>query len=292
MKKLFGELEISWKALIIFAVICGVITGVIAMIPALDGTSFENISITFECWILFAIIIIINSKSPLDSALKTFVFFLISQPLVYLVQVPVSPLGFGIFTYYRGWFIWTLFTFPMAWIGHYMKKDKWWGLLILTPMLAFLGIHYAGFMGKMLAYFPLQLLSVLFCAVTLIIYPLFIFKDKKIRIAGVIISIIILIAGSAYGIATRSSHYYSTSLLSSGSETSGIEFDDSYSVSLEDESFGDVRIGYEEGIESYMVYATFKKMGDTAIILQAPDGTRYVYDITVGDETYDIKARK
>lgn len=37
-----------------------------------------------------------NSKDPLDSALKTFVFFLISQPLVYLVQVSFSEMGWGL----------------------------------------------------------------------------------------------------------------------------------------------------------------------------------------------------
>ena len=76
MKKLFGGLNITWGRLILFAVICGVYTGVMAMLPITRDTSFRDISTTFECWILFAIIIIVNSKSPLDSVLKVFVFFL------------------------------------------------------------------------------------------------------------------------------------------------------------------------------------------------------------------------
>ena len=28
---------------------------------------------------------------------------------------------------------------PMGFIGYYMKKDKWWSLLILIPILVFLG---------------------------------------------------------------------------------------------------------------------------------------------------------
>ena len=69
-----------------------------ALIPQARDTSFADISTTFEWWILFGTIIIMNSKSNLDSALKCIVFFLISQPLVYLVQVPFSDLGWGITT--------------------------------------------------------------------------------------------------------------------------------------------------------------------------------------------------
>ncbi|MBR3250704.1 MAG: hypothetical protein IKF80_03260, partial [Erysipelotrichaceae bacterium] len=126
IKKLFGGIDLTWKKLIIFALIAGAYTALMAILPVTNNTSFEDITVYFEVWILFGIIIIMNSKSPMDSALKCFVFFLISQPLVYLLQVPFSALGFGIFTYYRYWFIWTLFTFPMGYIGYYMKQDKWW----------------------------------------------------------------------------------------------------------------------------------------------------------------------
>lgn len=131
MQKLFGKLNITWGKLILFAVICGVYTGVMALLPMAKDTSFQDITMTFECWILFAVVIIMNSKSPLDSALKVFVFFLVSQPLVYLVQAPFHPDGLSLFRFYPPWFLWTLLTFPAAFVGHYLKKDKWWGLLIL-----------------------------------------------------------------------------------------------------------------------------------------------------------------
>ena len=57
---------------------------------------------------------------------------MISQPLVYLVQVPFNhELGWGLFYYYIPWIWWTLATIPMAFVGYFIKKDKWWGLLIL-----------------------------------------------------------------------------------------------------------------------------------------------------------------
>ena len=289
MKKLFGGINMTWKKVILFAILCGVYTGVMALIPATKDTSFRDISISFEWWILFAILIIVNSKTPLDSALKVFVFFLISQPLVYLVQVPFSPDGFGLFRYYPAWFEWTLLTFPMAFVGHYMKRDKWWGLLILAPMLLFLGFHYLGFFGEAVHFFPNHLLSALFCAVTLIVYPLCIFRDKRIRIAGLILSILILIAASVYGVLDQRSHTYDTSLLSSGGEICAVDYDDSYKVYLEDPSFGDVHIGYEENIESYLVYASFKKTGDTVLVLEAPTGEKYYYDLSVERDSYTVR---
>ena len=292
MKKLFGGIHFTWPGVILFAVICGVYTGVMALIPATMDTSFRDISISFEWWILFALILIANSKSPLDSALKVFVFFLVSQPLVYLVQVPFSPDGFGLFRYYPSWFVWTLFTFPMAFVGHYMKKDKWWGLLILAPILVFLGYHYAGFLKEAVSFFPNHLLSAIFCAVTLILYPLVLFQDKKIRLAGLVISLVILVAMSVIGIAGRHSAVYSTELMGSGGDTAGVEFDDTYQVRLADEAYGSVSIIYEDSLQCYMIHADFTKTGQTQLVLESPTGEQYVYDLTIYRYSYDVERRQ
>jgi len=287
MKKLFGGINFTWPKVILFAVICGVYTGVMTLIPATMDTSFRDISISFEWWILFAVILIANSKTPLDSALKTFVFFLVSQPLVYLVQVPVS--GFGIFRYYPPWFVWTLLTFPMAFVGHFMKRDKWWGLVILTPMLAFLGSHYAGFFREAISFFPNHLLSALFCAVTLILYPQVLFKSRKLRLAGLVISLAILIAMTVVGFVGRHSAIYSTDLMSSDGDTAGVEFDDTWNVRLADEKYGSVSIVYMDSLECHVVHADFTKTGQTQLVLESPDGTQYVYDLTIYRHSYDIQ---
>ena len=107
LSKLFGGIRMTWKRLIIFAVISGVITGLIALLVP-DNNSIHQIAVTFEAWIVLAIIVVVNCEKPAEAALKTFVYFLISQPLVYLVQVPFNRLGFGLFRYYWPyWFIWT-----------------------------------------------------------------------------------------------------------------------------------------------------------------------------------------
>ncbi len=48
MEELFGGINMTWKKVILFAVICGVYTGVMALIPATKDTSFRDISISFE----------------------------------------------------------------------------------------------------------------------------------------------------------------------------------------------------------------------------------------------------
>ena len=285
IRKLFGGIDLTWKKLIIFAIVAGVYTAIMAILPATKNTSFEDITIYFEVWVLFGIIIIMNSNSPKDSALKCFVFFLISQPLVYLLQVPFSELGFGIFVYYRYWFIWTLLTLPMGYIGYYMKKDKWWGLLILTPVLLLLGYHYATYLGKTIFFFPHHLLSALFCFATILLYPQCIFNDKKIKVAGLIVSIAIIAAASAYTLLNRSS--YDTTLLVNGG-SAGAEFDNTYKAHLEDESFGTVEIVYNESIEDYLLNAKLLKGGKTNLILEDSKGNKTVYELDISYSSFDI----
>lgn len=287
MKKLFGGIDLTWKKLIIFAVIAGLYTGFMAYLPAAKDTSFADISITFEWWVLFGIIIIVNSKSPLDSALKCFIFFLISQPLVYLVQVPFNAYGWGIFRYYPAWFRWTLLTFPMGYIGWYMKKDQWWSLLILVPMLLFVGFHYTGFLRYCYSFFPYRLLSTLFCAVTMLIYPWYIFRNEKIRKTGVIISAALIALLTVYTFTAGKKTFYTTTVMVNNGSM-GVEFDDSYSVSLSDESFGKVYIVYEDNIEDYMINADFDKGGSVQMTLTSPEGDERVFSIYVHSDHLDI----
>ena len=284
VKKLFGGIDLNWKKLIIFAIIAGVYTAIMAMLPIAKNTSFADITISFEVWILFGILIIMNSKSAKDSALKCFIFFLISQPLVYLIQDIINHSKLFL-TYYRFWVIWTICTIPMGFIGYYMKKDKWWGLVILTPMLIFLGIHYSGFLGETLFYFPFHLLSALFCAVTLLLYPICIFNNKKVKIIGIIISLIILIVMTLISFTNNTT--YNTTLLVSDSET-GEVFDDSDKVYLENEKIGKVNIEYDESLEDYKINAEFKRAGKTNLVLEDSNGNKKIYEIDVKRNTYNI----
>ena len=193
MKKLFGDIDLSWKKIIVYAIIAGVYTALMALIPITKDTSFRDIAIMFEWWILFGIIIICNSKSPIDSALKCFVFFLISQPLVYLIQVPFSNMGWKLFGYYKYWFYWTLACIPMGAIGYFIKKKNWLSVLILSPMIVALVFLGLGYINSAIEKFPHHLLSGIACFSIIITVILNLFDNKKYKIVLFIITLISII---------------------------------------------------------------------------------------------------
>lgn len=81
---------------------------------------------------------------------------------------------------------------------------------------------------------------------------------------------------------------YNTTVLVSGGSLN-IEFDDTYTAALEDEKYGEVFIVYDEGIESYMVNAAFKKTGATKLNLTAPDGTTRTFELVISRDTYTVE---
>ena len=283
LKKLFGGINLTWPKLIISAIVAGILTAVIAMIPELHYTSFNAITVTLEVWILFGIIIIMNSKSNIDSALKCFVFFLISQPLVYLIQVPFNSYGWGIFTYYRYWFILTLLCLPMGYIGYYMKKGKWWGYLILLPMIVLTGYSYQTYFSDFLFNVPRYILICLFCACMMIMYPVLIFEDKRIKTVGAVIGGIAVIVLTVIGLLNPP--VYSTEILGNSEDH---VFDDTYHVSLADETYGNVKIIYMDSVEDYFVHADFKKAGKTVLVLESPSGEKKEFDLSIEKDTYEI----
>ena len=286
IKKLFGGINLTWPKVIIAAVIAGGFTAAMAIIPALQHTSFHAITVSFETWILFGILIIMNSKSNLDSALKCFVFFLISQPLVYLLQVPFSSLGWQLFSYYYYWFILTLLCFPMGFLGYYMKKGKWWGYLILFPMIALTAYFYRMYFADFQFYMPRFILICLFCACAMILYPVVLFEDKKIRAVGAAIGAILVVALTVIGLLNPP--VYSMEIMVNNEEHS---FDDTYRVSLADEKYGSVEIIYLNDANNYNVHAEFKKAGKTVLTLEAPNGEKTEYDLAIERDTYTIAQR-
>ncbi len=177
LNKLYGGLRFTWPLLIAFSVGAAVLTAAFLIIPAFENTSFQRMGVYLEAWIFLAVILMANCKTPLESALKTFVFFLISQPLIYLLQVPFSSMGWGLFGYYRYWFVWTLLTFPMAFVGWYITKKNWLSVLILSPVLAFLGVTMVEALRQTVYHFPRLLITALFCLGQILLY-LYVFTSS------------------------------------------------------------------------------------------------------------------
>ena len=192
--KLYGGINITWPRLILFAVGAAVLTSTFLIVPIFKDTSFAKMGETLEAWIFLAIIIIANSKKPLESALKTFVFFLISQPLIYLIQVPFNWQGWGIFQYYKFWFILTLCTFPAAYIGWYIRKKNWLSLVILMPMLILLALIAKDGISHVIYEFPHLLLMVVFCVAQILLYLYVFTKNVAQKIAGLLVPIVVVAA--------------------------------------------------------------------------------------------------
>lgn len=286
--RVFGGFNLTWKRLVLFAVLAGVYTAVMALLPAARETSFADISISFEVWILFGIFIIMNSKSMLDSALKCFVFFLISQPLVYLIQVPFSDQGFELFRNYGYWFLWTLATPVMGAIGYLLKARRWWGILILLPILVFLGVHYNLYLKETIFNFPYHLLSTMFCLVTLMLYATCLFKERETKIASVIVGILILLVATV--LALGDPIKYETTVMTSGGDY-GMTFDKNYRAYLENSGLGEVKIVYDEGAESYALEGIFTHAGETELVLTDSDGDETRFDLIIKNYATEINRR-
>ena len=190
--KLYGGINLTWLRLVLYAIGTAVLTTIFLVLPIFKGTSFSRMGETLEAWIFFAIIIIANCKKPLESALKTFVFFLISQPLIYLFQVPFSWQGWGLFQYYKHWFILTLLTFPAAFIGWYIKKKNWISLIILMPMLVLLAVICEDGLKHVIHQFPNLLIMVLFCIAQILIYLYTFTENMWQKIIGLSVPVVIV----------------------------------------------------------------------------------------------------
>ena len=270
LQKIFGGLEITWSKLIIFAIIMGIYTALMAMLVP-DGNSFHDIAVTAEWWVLPVIIIIANSKKPLESALKTFIFFLISQPLVYLIQVPFNSMGWSLFGYYGYWFKITLLTFPGAYIGWYIKKDKWYSgviLSVMTTLLVITGFNYAkGFTDS----FPEHLLSTIYCFSIIPIFIFGIFKDKKPMLITTIISFATLIG---MFIVTNSAEPYEITTNTVFGENNIVFTNDPFVSFFAGEGDGDVVLR--------------KVDNDYFLDIKGEKGKNYSFTITDGETEYNF----
>jgi len=203
---LFHQNSFSWKKVILFALITGVYTGLILSIPCLKDTSFTDIGATYEWWVLFAVIVVVNCRKNWEAMLKCFVFFLISQPLVYLVEVILGTLSFdmGKMYYLHIWLPITFLTLPGGFIAFYAKKETIPGAIILglgSSIQMFLGVH---FFLCACQQFPHHLLSALFCFASPFLMSFGIYQTKKCRIISLVLPVllttIIVIAAKILGL--------------------------------------------------------------------------------------------
>lgn len=196
MKKYLGKYEITYKKVIIFAIIDGVITGLLNEIKFLNNTSFQDPAIYLDVWFIFAIFIIINCKNYKDAAIKTFLFFLISQPLVFLVEAPFENEGLGVFRHYTYWFYITILTLPGAAIAYLIKKQNIVSVLVLSVATCYLAYQGTYYLKSVIFNFPYHLISFVFCLVMSFVLIKLLIENKKYRLFGYSLIIVALIISS------------------------------------------------------------------------------------------------
>ena len=196
-KKLFGQWGMPWRRVLLMAVVTAVYTALVCIIPPIRDTSLHDIAVYPEWWILFAVLIVVNCKKWWEAALKCFVFFLVSQPLIYLIQVPFVSEHWGIFQYYRYWFVITLLTLPGAAIAYLLKKKNWLSaavLIVAAVLPATAAVRYA---RSVIMNFPYHLLSSLCCVVLIVFFAFVLLDQKKHRIAVLAAAAVILLVYAA-----------------------------------------------------------------------------------------------
>ena len=242
----------GWKQVILFALIAGLYTGVIALIPALERMSLHDIAVYPEWWLMFAVLIVVNCEKRLEAALKCFVFFLISQPLVYLIQVPFYADGWEIFNYYRPWFIATLLTIPAALIAFEVKKKNWLSVIVLSVATGLLAYLAAMYLKSTVSSFPYHLLSMLFCLAAAVFLIFALLDKKKHRFVALLITLAVLIASIAvFGVGRVNAQ--ASFELPEGQWTATVEDTSIVSVQVGDEGAALIR-----GIANGNTFVTFQ----------------------------------
>ena len=281
VKRLFGGLKMTWPRLIVFAVISGIITALIALLVP-EGNSIRQVAVTFEVWIVLAIIIVVNCEKPLEAACKTFVYFLISQPLVYLIQVPFSSMGWKLFGYYRYWFYWTLATFPGGFIAWHIKRDDWIGAVIHSVALTALIWFGTGYLKQLIGNFPQYLIATLFCFG---IVPVLIFAVHRQKAARLTASVIAAAAFAVLMILTFAGYNSNACSISIGLDEEQFPVTEGWTAELEDPDNGTVALEKGGDYISPSVHLEFRDYTkNTNVILKDPDGNIWSFPVVITKE--------
>ena len=196
LSKIIKPKEFTYRCVLWLAIACGVITGLLLdvellKIEAIKDNSFFNMGICFEFWVFVTMIIVSRTQKPLEAACKVFLFFLISQPLVYLVKVPFDSRGWGVFVDYKGWFIWTLLTFPGAFVAWFTNKKNNLGIVIFMVAILFLSYEFAQHFATLITNFPFQIIACAFILFQMVCYVMS-FNGRRRAVFGALTALSVI----------------------------------------------------------------------------------------------------
>ncbi len=194
MKHIFGKLRMRWGAVLLFAAAAGIYTGAVMCFDFLKDTSFQDIGISYEWWVIFAVIIVVNCDKSWEAMLKCFVFFLISQPLVFAVQILFETLTLDMgWYYYRSiWLPATFLTLPGGFVAYYCKKQNVLGAVILGLGNTLQAVYGVVYFAQAVRSFPHHLLSSIVCFASIFVMSFQIQQEKKNRLISILVPLILV----------------------------------------------------------------------------------------------------
>ena len=289
-KKSLLKKPFSWGFIVLFALVVGIVVGVLDCIPALADTSFTDPALTFDVWIPLAIFVVLGSKNTWDAALKCFVFFLVSQPVIYLVEIAASVLSGGelaemfhqyFVVYYigAGWLWWTLLTLPGGAIAYQVKRDNVPAAVILavaTGGLVGLGMNYV--FETLPSSFPRHLLSTIFCFVMAFALCFMVLKKKKIRLLAVAITAVATITVTAMFLFFSGKPVDSMTTYDVGPKTA-------VSCEVKDTAIAEAELDSDNAL----VIHTAEAIGNTVITVTYDDGTTADFLVTVDSHALNVE---
>ena len=290
-KKSLLKKPFSWGFIVLFSLVVGIVVGVLDCIPALRDTSFTDPALTFDVWIPLAIFVVLGGKNTLDAALKCFVFFLVSQPVIYLVEIACDyVVGGGVLselfhryfvTYYigAGWLWWTLLTLPGGAIAYQVKRDNVPAAVILavaTGGLAGLGMSYV--FDILPSSFPRHLLSTVFCFVMAFALCFMVLKKKNTRILAVAITAVAAITTAALFFFFSGKPVDSMTTYDVGPKTA-------VSCEIKDKAIAEAELDSDNAL----VIHTSEAIGNTVITVTYDDGTTADFLVTVDSHALTIE---
>lgn len=294
IRKLFFEVNVSWLTVILMSVFIGIGVAVINRIPLFEDTSFSDIAAVMDVWIYLALFIILNSKKVLEAISKCFVFFLISQPLIYFVEAVIDTVFSGadfmsqlimfFQNYYIGadWLLWTVLTIPGAFIAYQVKRNNIMSALILAVATCYYASASVYFLFNSVAYhFPRHMLSGVFClASIMLIFILLTGKKERIiataiTVAMLIVSIVMSFVG--YNTPPEGNTYIE---LEKGTKIVSCVVADGEIASAEIEE------------ERLINVNTVSKTGDTEIKVTDDKGNTYIYKVVVTSREVKAELQK
>lgn len=271
----FRNNGMTWVRVLVIAVLSAIVTAALNCIPALEGTSAKAPATTMEVWVVLALYIVVNCSSWKDAALKTFVFFLVSQPLIYLLEVPFLAAGWGLFKYYPYWAAWTVATLPIAAMTYHIKKDDVLSALILSLANAVILVSGTPWLNQMMDSFPHYLIAVLFCLIIPFVLIFVLLKQKKSRLVALAATVAVIIA-----LAVSQTFFSVPGSL-------GFAIDESHW-----QLAGPAPAGLEVEVHDGYVNLSSNANGSYIIDLVSDDGRTATYNVTVEGSSHKITAEK